>query len=121
MDDMFVNWALLTPSIGELLSTENLPQLTTSVLAGESMSLKQIDDWTNKPVRRINAYRATECSVLSSFNLNVTSSTGPFNIGVPGGCRYWIVSPSNHLKLVPVGYVEELLIEGPTIGRGYLG
>lgn len=32
----------------------------------------------------------------------------------------WIVNPRNHDKLMPVGSVGELVIEGPTVARGYL-
>ncbi|KAK5680139.1 hypothetical protein LTS12_029313, partial [Elasticomyces elasticus] len=31
-----------------------------------------------------------------------------------------IVSPEDHEKLLPIGAVGELLIEGPIVGRGYL-
>jgi acyl-CoA synthetase (AMP-forming)/AMP-acid ligase II len=44
----------------------------------------------------------------------------PGTIGTGSGCRLWIVHPRNHDKLMPVGSVGELLIEGPTVARGYL-
>jgi acyl-CoA synthetase (AMP-forming)/AMP-acid ligase II len=47
--------------------------------------------------------------------------TDPGTIGIPSGCRLWIVHPRNHDKLMPIGSVGELLIEGYTAARGYLG
>jgi len=44
----------------------------------------------------------------------------PGTIGTGSGCRLWIVHPRNHDKLMPVGSVGELVIEGPTVARGYL-
>jgi acyl-CoA synthetase (AMP-forming)/AMP-acid ligase II len=44
----------------------------------------------------------------------------PGTIGTGSGCRLWIVHPRNHDKLMPVGSVGELIIEGPTVARGYL-
>ena len=44
----------------------------------------------------------------------------PATIGTGSGCRLWIVHPRNHDKLMPVGTVGELVIEGPTVARGYL-
>lgn len=46
--------------------------------------------------------------------------TEPGTIGFGSGARLWIVHPRNHDKLMPVGSVGELIIEGPTVARGYL-
>lgn len=42
------------------------------------------------------------------------------NIGHASGCRLWIVHPRNHDKLMPIGAVGELVIEGYSVARGYL-
>lgn len=41
-------------------------------------------------------------------------------IGSAIGGACWIVDPVDHTRLVPLGAVGELLIEGPTLARGYL-
>jgi amino acid adenylation domain-containing protein len=46
--------------------------------------------------------------------------TEPGTIGTGSGARLWVVHPRNHDKLVPIGSVGELIIEGPTVARGYL-
>lgn len=35
--------------------------------------------------------------------------------------RCWIVSPEDHDQLVPVGAIGEMLLEGPTLAREYIG
>ncbi|KAI0569885.1 HC-toxin synthetase [Pyrenophora tritici-repentis] len=32
----------------------------------------------------------------------------------------WVVDPENHHRLAPLGSIEELLVEGPILARGYL-
>jgi acyl-CoA synthetase (AMP-forming)/AMP-acid ligase II len=46
-------------------------------------------------------------------------NTTPTNIG-HGIDTCWIVDPNNHDRLVPIGAVGELLVEGPSLARGYL-
>ncbi|KAF4415037.1 nonribosomal peptide synthetase [Fusarium acutatum] len=43
------------------------------------------------------------------------------NLGMPAGGVCWIVDSNDPDKLLPIGEVGEILIEGPTVGRGYLG
>ena len=45
--------------------------------------------------------------------------TKPNNIGRPVGSSLWIVNPSNLEDILPIGAEGELLIEGPTLVRGY--
>lgn len=44
----------------------------------------------------------------------------PANIGKAVGGVCWIVEAGDHDKLAPIGTVGELVIEGPTLARGYL-
>lgn len=43
------------------------------------------------------------------------------NIGKGVGALGWIVDLDDHDRLVSVGSVGELLVEGPVVGLGYLG
>ncbi|KAI1750356.1 hypothetical protein F4782DRAFT_548662 [Xylaria castorea] len=36
-------------------------------------------------------------------------------------CRSWVVDPKNHERLLPVGAIGELLLEGPSVAGGYIG
>jgi aryl carrier-like protein len=69
----------------------------------------------------VNAYGPSECGVLSTVCMETMTGSEPSNIGSGVGCVTWIVDPADHERLVPIGAVGELLIEGPIVGRGYLG
>ncbi|KFZ18629.1 hypothetical protein V501_01109 [Pseudogymnoascus sp. VKM F-4519 (FW-2642)] len=114
-----VNWADLTPSFLRSLSPQDLPTIQTLVLGGESMSKADIAEWSEH-VRLINIYGPAECCVLSTVQPNVTKGSDPSNIGFATGGVCWIVDKSDHNKLMPIGAVGELLIEGPIVGRGYI-
>ena len=115
---MRVNWAVLTPSFIGFLEPASVPTLKSLVLAGEAMSRDQITTWSN--INLINGYGPSECAVAAIVNFPVTQAKGPTNIGQATGTHCWVVDLHDHDKLVPVGCVGELLIEGPTLAQGYL-
>jgi amino acid adenylation domain-containing protein/non-ribosomal peptide synthase protein (TIGR01720 family) len=120
MNELRVNLAILTPSVAALLKAEDVPCLETLVLAGEPVSSSLLRQWEeNRSIRLINAYGPTECSVSALVNPNLYAETQS-NIGRGTGCRTWVVEESNHDRLVSVGEIGELLIEGPILARGYL-
>ncbi|KAJ4356118.1 uncharacterized protein N0V89_004146 [Didymosphaeria variabile] len=113
---MRVNWTLLTPSFVTIIEPSQVPGLKTLVLGGEAMSQKHVEIW-GPHVRLMNAYGPTEASVLVTINTHVTDAT---NIGHGVGALTWIADRNNADRLVPMGAVGELLLEGPTLARGYL-
>lgn len=121
---MHVTYALFMPSLLSTLRPEDLDldTLQTLVIAGELSTFDLLELWANvEKLQVFNAYGPTETCVINCA-LNV-SWYGPAvgNIGRPIGDCYWIVEETDIDKLTPVGCVGELIIEGPTIGRGYLG
>ncbi|OJJ53646.1 hypothetical protein ASPSYDRAFT_94156 [Aspergillus sydowii CBS 593.65] len=48
------------------------------------------------------------------------SKSDPRSIGQMTGCVGWVVEPDDHQRLVSLGMVGELLVEGPNLARGYL-
>lgn len=121
---MRVTYALFMPSLLSTLRPEDLDldTLQTLVIAGELSTFDLLELWANvKKLQVFNAYGPTETCVINCA-LNV-SSHGPAvgNIGRPIGDCYWIVEQTDIDKLTPIGCVGELIIEGPTVGRGYLG
>lgn len=115
---MDVNWASLTPSFVNLMTPEEVPSLETLILVGEAMSKSHVEVWAGK-LNLINGYGPSECSVAVSINNRMTVDSSPSNIGRRLD-RCWIVDAKNHNRLCPVGTVGELLVEGPTLARGYL-
>ncbi|RFU74756.1 lysergyl peptide synthetase subunit 1 [Trichoderma arundinaceum] len=122
INEMRVNWAVLTSSVIQLLSPATVPILKTIIQGGEPMHLGIINRWAAH-VRLFNAYGPAECSVSSSSTGVISpDAKNPKNIGFATGGVCWIVDPENLESLpVPIGAEGELVIEGPILARGYLG
>ncbi|KAL4722245.1 NRPS [Fusarium chlamydosporum] len=116
---MAVNWALLTPSVAQLIDPAGVPGLRTLVLGGEAMSRAHISAWAPF-VKLMNAYGPSETSVVATVNPSVTIPSSPSNIGRAVGGLCWVVDSANHDKLVPIGVTGELVVEGPILAQGYL-
>ena len=119
MRRMNVNWADLTPTIARTLSPSTVPCLKTLVMGGEALSQDIIDSWAAS-INLINTYGPSECSVQCTASRSLDKSATGANIGHAVNCNLWVVDAENHDRLLPVGCVGELLIEGPIVGRGYL-
>lgn len=115
-----VDWALLTPTVARTIKSEILPNLEVLLLAGKPLEREDVVQWAPYVRHLINAYGPTECSVISSGFVGLDFKSNPRNIGRTFNAKYWITAPYDHNKLVPIGAVGELLIEGPLISRGYL-
>lgn len=109
----------LTPSVARLIDPSTVPKLETLILAGEPVSVGDVTRWWGK-TRVINAYGPAECNI-STINSGQSSPEDATHIGKGAGLVTWIVDPENHNVLLPPGHVGELLLEGPLVGRGYLG
>ncbi|KAJ1713061.1 nonribosomal peptide synthase [Aspergillus flavus] len=116
-----VDWALLTPSVARTLDPEKAASLKTLVLGGESLSPSDMQKWSPY-VKLMSAYGPSECSVIATVqNSTTVLMSEPTNIGRPTGARAWVTDRYDSERLVPVGAVGELLIEGPIVGQGYIG
>lgn len=110
------NMAHMTPSVARVLDSDIIPSLEVLGLGGEAVSASDAATW-GKDTSVVIAYGPSECTVGCTVNNNVQVST---NIGYGVGGLTWVVDPEDHNKLVGVGEVGELLIEGPVVGIGYL-
>ncbi|KAL8797646.1 MAG: hypothetical protein Q9182_007149 [Xanthomendoza sp. 2 TL-2023] len=119
MNSMRVNWVLFTPSVASLVKPEDVPTLETLVLGGEAVKQENVSRWVGK-VRLFNCYGPAECGACAIGEFTRRDSR-PANIGRQfGGELCWVVDPENHNRLLPIGAVGELVVEGPTLARGYL-
>ncbi|KAK7427649.1 Nonribosomal peptide synthetase 4, partial [Neonectria magnoliae] len=116
---MDVNWTLLTPSVAQLMQPSLVPGLKTLVLGGEAMSAAHLATWASS-VQLMNAYGPSETAVIAAVNTAITFESGPSNIGRAVGGLCWVVDATNHDRLVPIGAVGELVVEGPILAQGYL-
>lgn len=113
-----VNAALLTPSFALTVRPEHVPGLETLVLIGEAPSRDLINRWRGH-VRLFNGYGPSETVIICAWHAYRPSSS-PTTIGRPLHGRCWIVDPGNHNRLVPIGCVGELVVQGPVLARGYI-
>ncbi|KAK4185106.1 putative HC-toxin synthetase [Podospora australis] len=121
------NMAHMTPSVARVLDPAVIAELDVLGLGGEAVSAADAAAWSKGRTSVIIAYGPSECTVGCTVNNTFAQSkddrkqftTG--NIGKGVGAVGWIVDPDDHDRLVPVGSVGELLIEGPVVGLGYLG
>ncbi|KAJ5874498.1 Nonribosomal peptide synthetases (NRPS) [Penicillium soppii] len=113
------DWTILTPSVSRIISPAQVPTLRTLVMTGEPMREDDVERWSGN-LRLVNGYGPSECAVCCSVCPSVTSATEPGQIGRALGAVLWLVDPEDHEKLVEIGAVGEILVEGHTVGKGYL-
>ncbi|KAL8750734.1 MAG: hypothetical protein Q9199_006878 [Rusavskia elegans] len=119
MNRMRVNWVLFTPSVASLIKPEDVPSLQTLVYSGEAVKQENVSRWVGK-VRLFNCYGPAGCGACAIGEF-IHRDARPANIGRQfGGELCWVVDPENHNQLLPIGAVGELVVEGPTLARGYL-
>ncbi|KAJ5310531.1 uncharacterized protein N7443_002992 [Penicillium atrosanguineum] len=116
---MKITMSNMTPSVARILDDDIIPSLHSLGLGGESCSVGDVSEW-GKHTRIVIGYGPSECTVGCTINPSAAGksyvSIGPGNGGV-----IWLVDPDDHNKLMPIGAVGELLVEGPIVGQGYLG
>jgi amino acid adenylation domain-containing protein/non-ribosomal peptide synthase protein (TIGR01720 family) len=120
MNEFKVTWAFLTPSLVKVIGPRDVPHLETLVLGGEAVTKADVEAWAGKIKNFQNGYGPTECAIASAINPSVGPNTDAANIGWPVGGLLWVVDAQDHQRLVPVGGMGELAIEGPHLARGYL-
>ena len=119
MNKMRVNWVLFTPSVASLITPEAVPTLQTLAFGGEAVKQENITPWVDK-VHLFNCYGPAECGACSIGEFSREDSC-PRNIGRQYGSGLcWVVHPDDHNRVLPIGATGELLVEGPTLARGYL-
>ncbi|KXG46753.1 AMP-dependent synthetase/ligase [Penicillium griseofulvum] len=114
-----VNMAHMTPSVARVLAPDIMPSLEVIGLGGESISASDAAEWGQK-TKIVIAYGPSECTVGCTINNDIPPGRSYTSIGQGVGGTTWVVDPSDHNRLAPIGAVGELLIEGPVVGDGYL-
>ncbi|KAF2167651.1 hypothetical protein M409DRAFT_65791 [Zasmidium cellare ATCC 36951] len=114
-----VDWVFQTPTGIRNLAPGDVPSVKTLVSGGERIPQDAASTWGSK-LRFINGWGPCETSIFAAFAELSPASPYPETIGTPVGCAIWITDPENVNRLVPVGAVGELVVEGATVARGYL-
>lgn len=114
-----VNMAHMTPSVARVMAPDIMPSLEAIGLGGEAISSSDAAEWGQK-TKIVIAYGPSECTVGCTINNDIPSGRSYTSIGKGVGGTTWVVDPSDHNRLMPIGAVGELLVEGPVVGDGYL-
>ncbi|KAJ5612606.1 hypothetical protein N7510_005800 [Penicillium lagena] len=120
VDDLQCTWVGTTPSVARLLDPERVPSLQVLALGGEALSSELIRTWYPR-FKVVQGYGPAECAVAVSVHSSMSDSTPPNNIGHVTCAIGWVVDPNDHNILLPLGEKGELIVQGPNVGRGYLG
>ncbi|KAE8154162.1 Nonribosomal peptide synthetase 4 [Aspergillus avenaceus] len=116
---MRINYAGLTPSVARILDADVISSLSGLGLGGEASSARDVTLW-GQDTRIIIGYGPCECTIGCTINSSAATGRDYISIGPGNGAAIWIVDPNDHEKLMPVGAVGELLVDGPIVGQGYL-
>ncbi|KAF2834041.1 acetyl-CoA synthetase-like protein [Ophiobolus disseminans] len=115
---MAITHADMTPSVSLIFDAATLSSLEVLTLGGEAVTTAHRDLWVGH-VRLINAYGPSEIAI-TSHTKEVLPGDDISDIGRGVGCLSWVVNEHDHNRLIPLGCVGELLLEGPIVSRGYL-
>ncbi|KAK1992236.1 acetyl-CoA synthetase-like protein, partial [Colletotrichum falcatum] len=113
-----ITFAALTPALISTISPGQVPGLRVMTVVGEGPTQDLVDAWAPR-LRLVNGYGSAEASTCNPAVM--TPGTRANWIGRSVGACSWIVDPDDHRRLMPVGEVGELAVEGFIMARGYLG
>lgn len=114
-----VDSVLQTPTaLRNLTPDDMLPSLKSLLVGGEPIPENAYKTWGSK-VRLYNIWAPCETSTISTIADLSPLSVYPTSIGTPVGGAVWIVDRDDPSKLLAIGAVGEMLVEGPGVARGY--
>ncbi|MGC5568929.1 amino acid adenylation domain-containing protein, partial [Streptomyces sp. FR-108] len=112
-----VSLSFMTPSVLEVLSPDELPDLATVLVGGERVEAGLTERWRDR-LRLLNVYGPTETTIATTAGEVDADGTPP--IGTPYlNERVHVLD--QWLNPVPVGVAGELFIGGAGVTRGYGG
>ncbi|KAH8203786.1 hypothetical protein TruAng_002079 [Truncatella angustata] len=115
---MSVNHIAITPTVAQFLRPDNVPTLKTLITGGEAMPAEFISMWSEK-VHLINSYGPAETTSRVSCSLKKPGDMGGI-IGTNMGAALWVTQSNDPEKLVPIGAIGELIVDGHVLADGYL-
>lgn len=113
------NYLDLTPIVARQISWADVPSVRTIVFGGEKLAALDIRGWTQCSNIR-NQYGPAECTVTSTVLPIAPGDDAEPGIGRGCGTVTWIVRMDGS-GLASIGEMGELWLEGPLVGKEYLG
>ncbi|KAI1342742.1 hypothetical protein F5Y15DRAFT_266632 [Xylariaceae sp. FL0016] len=115
------NYLFLTPSLGRHLDSQSAPTIKDFMMGGEGVGLGDMAGWADDVRVRV-AYGPAECTVMSHVaTFPAAELPELIHTGRGLGLNCWVENCYNPDLLAPLGAIGELVLEGPLVGRGYLG
>lgn len=116
-----INWLFSTPSALEFLpGPDAIPTVKTLMMIGEAPSRRTYSKWVREGLHLINAYGPAENTLFSTMAAVESAHQDPALIGRPCNTAAWVVDPEAPGRMVPVGAVGELVLQGEQLADGYL-
>ncbi|KAI1746876.1 hypothetical protein F4782DRAFT_543931 [Xylaria castorea] len=115
---MQVNWAFLTPSVALLLHPDHVLTLRTLLFGGETATVANVKTWAPR-LHLVNSFGPAETSICCHAHPHFQETDNGSDIGWSVGYATWIVDPENFTRLMPIGAIGELVVEGPNVAAGY--
>ncbi|KAI1764550.1 hypothetical protein GGR53DRAFT_520270 [Hypoxylon sp. FL1150] len=109
----------LTPTVAIKLEPRDVPHLKTLCVGGEPLPKELATKWNGSATKLVNQYGMGEVAICCALNTKI-EPVGGAKVGRPSTGIIWLVDPSSPEKLMPIGAVGEILVEGPHLSRGYL-
>lgn len=117
LNRMECDYVYFTPSVARALAPSSMPGIRTLAMGGEPIQASEVARWTQADTI-LGIYGPAECAQALSFAL-LDSKTRNNYVGHAFGARTWLVQPGQPDRLAAIGTVGELMIEGPTVSKGY--
>ncbi|KAI5920857.1 hypothetical protein F4810DRAFT_713056 [Camillea tinctor] len=114
---MRVNWTYLTPTLSRKIQTDSLPDLSVVCFRTRQLDNDAYAPWAGK-AKVLLVYGSAEACPLGLAATEMTDSNVQ-SFGNPSSGNFWIVSPEDNNRLMPVGALGELVIGGPTLASGF--
>ncbi|KAI0112288.1 hypothetical protein F4776DRAFT_667298 [Hypoxylon sp. NC0597] len=115
---MRVNWTYLTPTLSRKINPESLPDIAVVCFRTRHLDGDAYAPWIDK-AKVLLVYGFAEAGPLGLSATEVTHSKTMPCFGNPFCGNFWIVSPEDNNRLMPVGALGELVIGGPTLASGF--
>ncbi|RAK85239.1 nonribosomal peptide synthase [Aspergillus costaricaensis CBS 115574] len=115
-----INTAFLTAAVLAQVHPDEMLTLKTLTVGGDVLTAEQVALWAPRVDHLNVSYGTTEGIMFDTLHADLTSLSDPRNIGRSFGPRAWIVDPADHNKLLPIGAVGELVVQGGRLSQGYL-
>ncbi len=109
---MNVNWTYMTPTLSRILKPESLHGFAVVCFRTRHLDADTYRSWAER-AKILLAYGPPDTFPLGLSVAEVTDTNATQFIGSPICGNFWVVSPEDSNRLMPVGAVGELIIGSP--------